>query len=317
MVCKSIYHLQILKSNLCAYAKKEKGCCFSTSRSDSRSPYHSTNPSAIPPTDSLVPIAQAPSSHTPQNITQASTSSLVGNDHTARARSLLAASHSSPLKHHGSRTDTPNKPLQRAPSARMIEPPPVASPQGEPQPAHTMASLRRARDEFFETRVSGRIEMWSAVRTICEMIEQGDLGDAQAILDASGGTCPSGLMWGRKGGCYDERGERYVVPTWCLGKPSGIVDDDGDELDGRSRQEGEKRQSGRSEDSALADEIRLFSKNSKGKGRTIPDHGAIKGTEIKVKVRLSHTARDVVVTVGNEDNVELLIRRAKSLGGVS
>lgn len=182
----------------------------------------------------------------------------------------------------------------------------------------TMASLKRARDEFFETRVTGRPEMWAAVRILCEMVEEGDVESAQAILDAAGGTCPIGTLWGNKGGCYDEFGERYVVPVWCVGVPYGVRRDgtDGDGDEHADADEVEKVGRG-NEDDLLEDEIRIFSRESKGKARALMDQGAVKGEALKVKVRFSHTARDVTVTIGDQDKVDLLVQRAKSAGSVS
>jgi hypothetical protein len=186
-----------------------------------------------------------------------------------------------------------------------------------------MVSLQAARQEFFDTRVAGRPEMWAAVRLVCELVEKGALGDAQAVLDAAGGTCPSGLLWGRKGGCYDERGERYVVPVWCVGRPAGLVG------------VAERRSGGGGGGAAAALAAALVGGDAdvsgsqlgetmgkkdgkgKGKGKAIADGGAIRGKELKVKVRLSNTARDVMVRVGHMDVVELVVERAKEAGDVS
>jgi Ubiquitin-binding domain len=164
--------------------------------------------------------------------------------------------------------------------------------------------VRAARAEFFDTRVSGRAEMWAAVKLVCELVERGERGDAQAVLDAAGGTCPSGTLWGRRGGCYDERGERYVVPIWCVGWPDGVPLEDDDEESGEAEAEMEERGGGQ------------WKKEGKGKERAV-DEAAIKGREIRVRARLSHTARDVMVRSGEEDSVSMLMQRLRSSGEVS
>jgi hypothetical protein len=167
-------------------------------------------------------------------------------------------------------------------------------------PASTAGGVHAARAEFFDTRVSGRPEMWAAVRLVCELVGRGELGDAQAVLDAAGGTCPSGMLWGRRGGCYDERGERYVVPVWCVGWPFGVPREDGEGQEGDSEME----------------ERGAKWKEGKGKERAVDD-AAIKGREIRVRARLSHTARDVMVRSGEEDSVSMLVQRLRGSGEVS
>jgi hypothetical protein len=57
-------------------------------------------------------------------------------------------------------------------------------------------------------------------------------------------------------------------------------------------------------------------RNSKGKGKVVDDMDAIAGREIKIKARLSHSARDVLVRIGDEDNVGLLLRRVRNIAEV-
>jgi hypothetical protein len=190
----------------------------------------------------------------------------------------------------------------------MVDAPMVSSAQQTGgtsiSPASTAAAVRAARAEFFDTRVSGRAEMWAAVKLVCELVGRGERGDAQAVLDAAGGTCPSGTLWGRRGGCYDERGERYVVPAWCVGWPDGVPVEDEEEEDEGGDGDAEMEERGGTW------------KEGKGKERAV-DEAAIKGREIKVRARLSHTARDILVRSGDEDNVRMLVRRLRSSGEVS
>jgi hypothetical protein len=203
-------------------------------------------------------------------------------------------------------TAPPNKPLMAAPPRHLVDAPMVSSAQQTGgtsiSPASTAAAVRVARAEFFDTRVSGRAEMWAAVKLVCELVERGERGDAQAVLDAAGGTCPSGTLWGRKGGCYDERGERYVVPIWCVGWPDGVPLEDDEDGSGEAEAEMEER-GGKW-------------KEGKGKERAVDD-AAIKGREMRVRARLSHTARDVMVKSGEEDSVSMLMQRLRSSGEVS
>jgi len=59
--------------------------------------------------------------------------------------------------------------------------------------------LQRARDEFWDTRVTGRAEVWGALRVAVEMLEV-DLQTAQGIVDAAGITVPTGRCCSGKDG---------------------------------------------------------------------------------------------------------------------
>jgi hypothetical protein len=204
---------------------------------------------------------------------------------------LGSSSPSSPQFRH------PNKPLNPPPKSSLIQPPPFHSVDPlDSRPRLTRAALLRERTAFFETRVAGRGEVWAAVRMACELIETGELDEAQAVIDASGCTCPSGDVWGKKGGIYDELGEKYVVPAWIIGVPAGVVEggDDGEEV----------------KDEDIAGSAGK-TKQEKGKGRMViqenpPDEG-----DLKVRVRLSHTARDVVVRTAEDEKVGMLLHRVR------
>ncbi|KAF2667402.1 hypothetical protein BT63DRAFT_291280 [Microthyrium microscopicum] len=265
-----------------------QGCCISTTHNSSNSPYPTTNTtsSALPPSDSRVPIA-----------------------HPAQTTNTSLQPHDA---------QSPNAPLNAPP--HRISPPQIISSSGEPRPATSIVELEAARTEFFDTRVAGRPEMWQALRLVSELVQNGDTESAQAVLDAAGGTCPSGDLWGRRGGCYDEFGERYVVPEWCLGMPSGLEPraDHGNGGDGDAAIGDD---GGRGEQALLQDEIRFFTRDgnaSKGKDRVpSPPGEKVKGVELKVRVRLSHTARDVVVKLGDQENVEVLVSRLRYAGVIS
>jgi hypothetical protein len=184
----------------------------------------------------------------------------------------------------------------------------------------TVTELRAARHEFFDTRTNGRTEVWAALRLVCEMVEQGELRSAQAVLDAAGCTCPSGDLWGgRKGGIFDERGERYVVPAWVVNRPEGIIDDAGsgavdDESMAGIVDDDVEKEPGRDSDvdddnlNAATAGFAAASPRSKGKERVVHEDIELHGREMKVKGRLSHNAKDLALKIGEDDNVAILIK---------
>ncbi|KAJ5793965.1 hypothetical protein N7457_000564 [Penicillium paradoxum] len=84
----------------------------------------------------------------------------------------------------------------------------------------TRAQLDRERAEFFETRVTGRPEIWAAISTAILLIRSGDLATAQGIVDAAGITIPTGDLCE---GCYDEQGVLYRLPQCVVSDPEDMV----------------------------------------------------------------------------------------------
>jgi len=88
-------------------------------------------------------------------------------------------------------------------------------------PAITSVELKRRREEFWDTRVEGRKEIWQAIRLACEA---GDEGTSLAILDSAGVT-PFDM---NKPDCcfsYDDMGVKYEVPMYLLRDPSNLLTD--------------------------------------------------------------------------------------------
>lgn len=127
---------------------------------------------------------------------------------------------------------------------------------------------------------------------MCDEFRRGDLDEASAILAAVGCSCPTGNLWGTRtrGGVWDEAGVWYALPDWCLGDPEGVVDGE----DGG----GEGEVVGRDRGKAPAKE-----------GRN--------GMGIRVRTRLSHVARDVIISLDAEDHVRVLVERVREVGSVS
>jgi hypothetical protein len=50
----------------------------------------------------------------------------------------------------------------------------------------------KMREEFYDTRVCGRPEVWNALQYSINLMEDGDLATAQEILRAGGITVPTG-----------------------------------------------------------------------------------------------------------------------------
>ncbi|KAE8452397.1 hypothetical protein EG329_001097 [Mollisiaceae sp. DMI_Dod_QoI] len=93
----------------------------------------------------------------------------------------------------------------------------------------TRYDLDKERNAFFDTRVTGRPEIWQALKASLEVLwSGGDLGDndgglatAQMIMDAAGITIPSGDL---VGGAYDSFGNHYSLPEPIVSDPTNMAD---------------------------------------------------------------------------------------------
>lgn len=85
----------------------------------------------------------------------------------------------------------------------------------------TEGQLRSKRDEFWETAPAfeGRKEIWDALRAAAET---DDHTWAQAIVDGANITLPTGSLQD----AYDELGNRYILPVYCISKPTNLIKDE-------------------------------------------------------------------------------------------
>ncbi|ORX50822.1 hypothetical protein DM01DRAFT_1408825 [Hesseltinella vesiculosa] len=86
----------------------------------------------------------------------------------------------------------------------------------------TRSELLQKRNTFWDTApfYEGRPEIWQALQAATET---DDLTLAQSILDAANIKLPTGNP---ADGCYDELGNRYVIPDYCLVDPSNLKEDE-------------------------------------------------------------------------------------------
>ncbi|XP_077360735.1 ubiquitin domain-containing protein 2 isoform X1 [Festucalex cinctus] len=146
----------------------------------------------------------------------------------------------------------------------------------------TEGQLRSKRDEFWDTAPAfeGRKEIWDALRAAAGAFESQDHQLAQAILDGASITLPHGAL----SECYDELGNRYQLPAYCLAPPVNMIEE---------RSDGSDQDSGGA-DAALA---------------------ADGGGERQLRLRLS-TGRDLRLRVCSADTVGAMKRRLHAQEGV-
>ncbi|KAL2094873.1 hypothetical protein ACEWY4_009592 [Coilia grayii] len=144
----------------------------------------------------------------------------------------------------------------------------------------TDGQLRSKRDEFWDTAPAfeGRKEIWDALKAAAQAFESNDHELAQAIIDGASITLPHGALTE----CYDELGNRYQLPVYCLSPPVNMIEE---------KSELEPLES--SEPPAASE-----------------------GQECQLRLRLS-TGRDLRLTVRTTDTVQHMKRRLQAQEGVA
>ncbi|KAK2609064.1 hypothetical protein QQS21_002434 [Conoideocrella luteorostrata] len=246
-----------------------------------------------------------------------------------------------------SRSSGPNSPYPGgAPntSARHINPPPLALPdsvqtRSQPSPRvrrrdhgpldehinkplqprkwkstdrrWTRGQLDSERLEFFDTRVTGRPEIWQAIRAAVDILREGDLrgsGDdcieelatAQSILSAAEISLPTGDL---ANGAYDSFGNYYQLPQWVVSDPTNLVvasaADERTEVP--TAEDDDPAEEGPEHSSGMNDAERR--RHEKGK--------AVLNTcdETTLRARLSETGRDFDFVVSKSESVRNVVKK--------
>lgn len=119
---------------------------------------------------------------------------------------------------------------------------------------------------------------------------EGEIQDAQGILDASAITVPTGDLMN---GVYDEVGNFYQLPEYIISDPENLV-------------LGSQENIAKSESGSDATDEDELERRREEKGKGVLKVGEV----LKVKARLSDKGgQDIVITLGKEQNVRVLIRR--------
>jgi len=160
----------------------------------------------------------------------------------------------------------------------------------------TRSELARERQEFFDTRVTGHVEIWATLKSVVELLADGDIATAQSILDAAAITVPTGDL---KNGAYDEAGNLYQLPEHVISDPDNLVLD-------------QEIKNGETSNDVTDDDEELERKREE-KGKAVLK----KSDMVKVKARLSDRGGpDVVVAIGKDQFVRILVRRIQEEANV-
>ncbi|KAK3390807.1 hypothetical protein B0H63DRAFT_123555 [Podospora didyma] len=192
----------------------------------------------------------------------------------------------------------------------------------------TRAALTRERTEFFETRVTGRQEVWQALHAALEVLWVADIaarngragsisGDdgpseedpaialatAQSIISAADITLPTGDL---AQGAYDALGNYYSMPEHIVSDPFNLVE--------RPSSADVKGLEDTKADLTVVDdtaaEEREFGDDDEAERRREEKGKAVVNIQdqISIRARLSDGSRDVVISVDKTDSVRSIAR---------
>lgn len=163
--------------------------------------------------------------------------------------------------------------------------------------------------------MTGRREVWDGLKSVLECLREGDLADAQGILDALGVTLPTGRI---EAGSYDEVGNLYKIPEAVVSDPVDVIEDadeDGQTVMGSSEVDviAAKLEAAEGGNASLTQEDSNGEKAKEAKGKAAVDKDAL-----KVKCRLSDRGGpDVIVPLGRNQRVGALSQRIRDETDVS
>ncbi|KAL2835903.1 hypothetical protein BJY01DRAFT_65628 [Aspergillus pseudoustus] len=283
------------------------GCCFSLSRDTHYAPPTPTEEqSAAPPPH---PTSRSPTSHSHSR-------------------------HSYGYSHNNSNTRPPIHPSASSSSTQPYQHRPLNEHLNAPIRPHVWNSKRRRwtrslldqeRTEFFETRVTGRPEVWAALSAALTFMRTNDLGTAQTIIDAAGVTVPTGDLCQ---GVYDEQGVLYRLPRCIVSDPENIVVESAgvDEPGGSTDEDEDEDEEGGFEtddrktalDEASGDELIEDGAVERERERRRDEKGKTSERDlIRIKARLSdRDGPDLVISVKKTQNVGFIARKLQQEAGI-
>ncbi|KAK0636513.1 hypothetical protein B0T17DRAFT_483551, partial [Bombardia bombarda] len=198
----------------------------------------------------------------------------------------------------------------------------------------TRPALARERQEFFDTRVTGRQEIWQTLRAALEVLWAADadggarrgggdgpseedptvaLATAQSIITAADITLPTGDP---AQGAYDALGNYYSLPEHVVSDPLNVArdggstaaDDNDDNDNTRPLGDAKVDLTGEEEDETGEDRDEADDEEAERrreeKGKAVMDIR----DQITIRARLSDGSRDVNVAVGKGETVRSIAR---------
>jgi len=131
---------------------------------------------------------------------------------------------------------------------------------------------------------------------VVELLCEGEVENAQGVLDAAGVTVPTGDL---TNGAYDEMGNFYHMPEQVIADPENMLE--------------EVIRDGLDKDENVDVDDEELERRREEKGKSVLKSGDL----LKIKARLSDRGGpDIVVMFSKEANVRVLIRKVQEEAGI-
>ncbi|CEI66726.1 hypothetical protein FVEN_g12495 [Fusarium venenatum] len=171
----------------------------------------------------------------------------------------------------------------------------------------TKSELAKERAAFFDTRVTGRPEIWQTIHAALQVLwdptsqdAQDDgsngLATAQMILSAAEISLPTGDL---ANGVYDALGNYYQLPEWAVSDPQNI----GEDRETRAKGDISAVDDDTAADEELSDNELDGKKQEKGK-ETDEVHKLV-----KLRARLSENGQDINVNISESETVRNVAKK--------
>ncbi|KAI5862640.1 hypothetical protein GGS23DRAFT_597433 [Durotheca rogersii] len=212
----------------------------------------------------------------------------------------------------------------------------------------TRAQLDTERADFFDTRVTGRPEVWQVLHAALEVMWEADarrttdvapgteiggdddgaggLATAQSILKAAEVTLPTGDL---SNGVYDSLGNYYALPEWIVSDPVNVPEERvGVQEHQEPKRKPKERHSHGDDDGTAGKDDEDMTDEEDTAGEELDEDEAIRRREekgkavadvrdmVKVRARLSDNLPDVIISVTPEESVRSVARKVIEESGL-
>lgn len=177
--------------------------------------------------------------------------------------------------------------------------------------------MDQERADFFDTRVTGRPEIWQTVHAALKVLwdpasqdAQDDgsngLATAQMILSAAEISLPTGNL---ANGVYDALGNYYQLPEWIVCDPRNMQEDDQEGAKGDVSTVGDDTAA----DDDLSDDDDEIEGRKREKGKEVIDVRE----QVILRARLSENGRDIKVRITETESVRSVAKKIAQEADVS
>lgn len=158
--------------------------------------------------------------------------------------------------------------------------------------------------------MTGRREVWDGLKQTIDCLREGDLEDAQGILDALAVTLPTGRL---EDGAYDEFGNLYKMPEAVISDPVDVIEDSADMDSQTVLGVGDMDTLATKLEASEAGPVEFNSEDPSGeKAKEAKGKAVVERDALKVKCRLSDRGGpDVVVFLGKGQSIAALTHRIR------